>query len=107
MRIKIVQTPTRLSVDGVPLDRFQRGHQYEVGTSLGALLLAEGWAVPVGDEEPGPLMPFNEIDAFARPPYRGPDSPPNLLREHYPPYLEHRPEVAFDFRRRRKPRTKT
>jgi hypothetical protein len=99
LRIQIVQTPTELSIDGVRLDRFEPGNQYEVGNSLGALMLAEGWAVPVADDAPALVVPFSETDPFA-PEYRDADAPTNLVREHYPPYLDNRPELAFDFRRR-------
>ena len=106
IRIKIIQTVTHLSVDGVRLDRYELGNQYEVGNSLGALLLAEGWAEPVSEQEPALLMPFSEADPFADPPYRYVDAPRNLVREHYPPYLNDRPDVVLDFKRRRKPRIK-
>src|SRR5213594_4440630 len=46
MRIRIIQRPTVLSIDGIRLDRFDLGGLYEVGTSLGSVLLAEGWAAP-------------------------------------------------------------
>jgi CheY-like chemotaxis protein len=35
------------SIDGVQLDRFRAGVVYEVGTPLGNVFLAEGWAEPV------------------------------------------------------------
>ena len=106
MRIQIVQRPSADSIDGIRLDRFEPGFQYEVGNSLGALLLAERWAVPVADDQPGVIVPFSETDPFASPAYRDADAPPNLVRENYPPYLDSRPEVALDFRRRVAPRVK-
>ena len=48
MRIKVIQKPTEDRIDGIALDRFQVGFQYEVGNSIGALLLAEGWDAPPG-----------------------------------------------------------
>ena len=102
MRIRILQKPGSTSIDGVQLDRFEPGLQYEVGTSLACLLLAEGWAEPVGIEEPGLVIPFSAIDAFAS------DvdavTPPNLIREVYPPSLSADRILAGDFERRRRPR---
>jgi hypothetical protein len=103
MRIRIVQRPREQSIDGVRLDRFEPGFQYEVGNTLGALLLAERWAEPVSDDQPGLIVPFSETDPYTAPLF--PDGPANLVRELIPPYLERRPEVAFDFRRRRTPRS--
>ena len=99
MRIRIVQRPRDESIDGVRLDRFEPGYQYEVGNTLGALLLAEGWAEPAADDAP-PVVPFSETDPFAPQAYRDADAPLNLIREQYPPYLDHRPEIAFELRRR-------
>ena len=44
MRIKVIHVPTSNCIDGIQLDRFRPGFQYEVGNTLGALFLAEGWA---------------------------------------------------------------
>jgi hypothetical protein len=44
------------------LDQFQLGHQYEVGTTLGMLFLAEGWAAPVVNEKPALLLPLDEME---------------------------------------------
>jgi hypothetical protein len=60
LRIRLIQKPDRLSVDGMRLDRFQLGSVYEVGTSLGAFLLCEGWAEPAGDEARA-LMPATKV----------------------------------------------
>jgi hypothetical protein len=95
MRIKIVQTPTRCDVDGIRLDVFQPGVQYEMGNSLGALFLAEGWGVPVASDEPAMLIPVGEITA---------DRPTNLVREIYPSYFDVAPALAAD--RRRRPRAR-
>jgi hypothetical protein len=40
------------SIDGIRLDRFQPGAVYEVGSTLGAYLLAVGAAEPVEDDTP-------------------------------------------------------
>jgi hypothetical protein len=38
-------------VDGIRLDVFVPGCSYEIGNSLGALFLAEGWAEPVDTQD--------------------------------------------------------
>src|SRR4051794_1883495 len=78
MRLRIVRTPTESRIDGMRLDRFHVGAQYEIGTALGAVFLAEGWAVPVPDDAPAPAPRGVE--------YQPPASPPNLFRESYPAY---------------------
>ena len=37
MRLRIVRTPTESRIDGIRLDRFHVGTQYEVGTALGGV----------------------------------------------------------------------
>lgn len=56
MRIRITRAPHGL-VDGIDLNRFVRGLTYDVGTALGSLLLAEGWAEPVEESETGQPEP--------------------------------------------------
>jgi hypothetical protein len=51
LRIKIVRRPTETGVDGISFDRFELGHHYEVGSLLGALMLAERWAEPAEDDD--------------------------------------------------------
>jgi hypothetical protein len=96
MRIKVVQIPTLSEVDGVRLDVFRPGIQYEMGNSLGALFLAEGWAVPVDSTESAMLIPISEFVAD-----RETAEPQNLVREVWPPYYDG-PALAAD--RRRRPR---
>ena len=79
MRLRIVRTPTESRIDGIRLDRFHVGTQYEVGTALGGVFLAEGWAVPVPDDAPEPEARAVE--------YHPPDNPPNLIRESDPPWF--------------------
>ena len=50
MRIKVVAQPTQHSIDGIDLDRFHVGVEYEVGNTTGSFFLAQGWAVPAPDE---------------------------------------------------------
>jgi CheY-like chemotaxis protein len=42
----------RGSVDGINLSKFLQGLTYDVGTTLGNYLLAQGWATPVAAEAP-------------------------------------------------------
>lgn len=107
MRIRIVQSPPETSIDGIRLDRFELGGQYEVGNNLGALFLAEGWATPVELDEPPLPVPFSETDPFDprrlyHPPGAKPD-PTNLVRDTYPPHVN-RNDKAAEFKRRRRKR---
>jgi hypothetical protein len=54
LRIKIVQKPKAICIDGLQLDQFVVGGEYEVSWRFGALMLMEGWAEPVtiDPEEP-------------------------------------------------------
>ena len=100
MRIRIVQTPPVSCIDGVRLDVFLCGQQYEVGNLLGAVMLAEGWAEPVPSDAPGPFVPLDEFAADQV--ERARDEPPNLKREFFPPYYEGPTAIALE--RRRRPR---
>ncbi len=86
MRIKVLHKPPTPSIDGIRLDVFHVGFCYEVGPTLAALFLAEGWAEPI--TEPRALaMPLDElvVDALTHP---SRPTPPNLQRETYPPLLD-------------------
>lgn len=87
MRIRIVQFPTISDVDGVELDGFTVGGEYEVGNSVGALLLAEGWAVPVALDAPKAPEAFGADDPFGTTTIDRSD-PPNLVKEQHPPFLD-------------------
>ena len=104
LRIEVVQRPPVSSIDGIRLDRFEPGNQYEVGNSIGAVFLAEGWAIPVPLDSPvDPVgkVPFDANDPYdPRPPYS--DDPSNLKRESDPPYLNR--DVAADSKRRKRRR---
>ena len=101
MRIKVVRRPTISHVDGVNLEHFAVGERYEVGVTLGALLLAEGWAVPCGDPVAA-IVPFSDADPFVTRVSDG-QTPPNLIRETYPPSADGI-TLAGEFERRRRPR---
>ena len=60
MRVRIVRLPPISSIDGVRLDVFVVGEEYSVGNAIAALMLAEGWAVPVPLDAPRPVEPFAE-----------------------------------------------
>jgi hypothetical protein len=104
MRIRIIQLPSESCIEPDELTRFEPGGEYDVGTTTACVALAEGWAEPVSLEEPAPIVPFSETDPFAPQPYRDADAPQNLIREHYPPYLDESRQIAADFERRRRPR---
>ena len=94
MRIKIVRTPTQTTVDGIRLDGFHPGSSYEVGTTVAALFLAEGWAVPAEEDQPALPMSMAELESEMI-------EPPNLTRESFPPDYAGRFSVAADQPRRR------
>ena len=106
IRIRIVQSPTITDVDGIALDSYKVGSEYELGNSLAALFLAEGWAEPVELGVPGPPEPFSEDDPFGTSTLDR-NNPPNLVKEQVPPFLER--DLAHDFghrwRQRRRRRT--
>jgi hypothetical protein len=102
MRIRVVQRPTTRVVDGIDLKHFEPGEKYDVGTGLGTLMLAEGWAEPVDGDEVLPA-PFSDADPYT-PRVIDRNSPPNLIRETYPPYAD-AIATATDFDRRRRRRS--
>src|SRR5262245_29009931 len=79
MRVKILRPPPSSSTDGVRLDFFSVGQEYEVGNTTAAYLLAEGWAEPVPLDAPKPIEPFADGDPFdSRTLYRS--RPSNLIK---------------------------
>ena len=100
MRIRILHRPAVAAVDGIELKHFVPGLTYDVGTSLGTLMLAEGWAAPVENEAP-------EVAAVSGDPFTSrvhdSSSPPNLIRETHPPAADVI-TLAADFERRKRPR---
>ena len=58
MRIRITKDLVGV-LDGIDLSKFVVGAIYQVGTTLGNYLLAEGAATPVLDDEPGLVLPLN------------------------------------------------
>jgi hypothetical protein len=101
MRIRIVQKPSAVSVDGIQLDHFVAGQTYEVGPRLGTLFLAEGWAEPaepaVSDDPVAAVATIQPaVEAVTTP------APANLVREIYPPYYDGPSALAADRRRGRR-----
>ena len=98
MRIRILQIPRLACIDGIRLDQFVDGHQYEVGNTLGALFLCEGWAEPVDDPSPALVIPLREFPVDAPPPR---PTPPNLTRETHPSTADAPRAMALDRRQQR------
>ena len=46
MRIRLIHKLAIASIDGIQLEHFEPGKSYDVGVTVGTLLLAEGWAEP-------------------------------------------------------------
>lgn len=101
MRILVIQRPTMNCIDGMRLDRFMPGHQYEVGASLAALFLAEQWAEPVTGAPPVLAIPLNEYSGDAG------AAPPKPVREIYPPRYGGPAAVAPDRRDRDRSKTRS
>ena len=59
MRVRITQALSG-SIDGIQLRRFVTGLTYDVGTTLGNYLLAEGLAVPVDQNTPALVLPIQD-----------------------------------------------
>ena len=93
MRIRIVQKPDVLYVDGVRLSGFEWGIQYDVNAALGTYMIAQGWADSVidGDAATSPEATADDQN-----------TPVNLKRESFPPYYDSPLGLALD--RRRRPR---
>jgi hypothetical protein len=82
MRIKVIQQPTVACIDGVHLDQFRPGNEYQLGNLLACVFLAEGWAEPIDHPENG---------SHAEP--EVPAIPRNLTREFFPPYYDGSPSA--------------
>jgi hypothetical protein len=60
VRLRITRQPSG-SVDGIRLDDFIVGFVYDIGTTMGSYLLAEGLAEPADDDVTGLVPPLSEI----------------------------------------------
>jgi hypothetical protein len=58
MRIRIVRRPHG-DIDGVDLNRFERGELYDVNASIATYLMVGGYAEPVGDTSPARVVPVD------------------------------------------------
>ena len=65
MRLRITRTITG-SIDGIQLDHFQVGQNYDVGTAVGSYLLAIGVAEPSPEEGPTIVVPSVRWEAKER-----------------------------------------
>jgi len=85
IRIRIVQQPTISDIDGISLDRFELGMEYQAGNIVASLLLPEGWAEPVPLD--APLSPsFTEGEPID--PTRVLARRPDLVRQLHRPRTE-------------------
>jgi hypothetical protein len=80
------------SLDGLKLDRFEPGFLYDVGTTLGSLMLAEGWVEPVLDEQLALLVPLSETSSLIEP------KPPPFYAETVPTQRRRTASVSFRHR---------
>lgn len=46
MKVRITEKPRERELDGIPLDRLERGTVKEVSPSIGSWLIAQGYADP-------------------------------------------------------------
>lgn len=102
MRIRIVQRPPMCVVDGIKLEIYVPGQYYDMGQTLAALFLAEGWGVPAGDDATRSAAPFSDEDPYLTRVSDG-QTPPNLVRE-TPLRSIGSPDAADRIERRRRPR---
>src|SRR5678815_4623879 len=56
MRLRITRQLCE-SIDGIQFSAFRAGYVYEVGTTVGNYLLADGAAEPADDDEPSIVLP--------------------------------------------------
>ena len=56
MRLRITRQLSD-SIDGIQFSAFRPGYVYELGTTVGNYLLADGAAEPVDDDEPSIVLP--------------------------------------------------
>ena|SRR5690242_10880928 len=101
MRSLVIQRPTMNCIDGMRLDRFLPGHQYEVAASLAGRLIAEEWAEPMTGAPPALAVPPSEFSPDADAP------PPKQVREIYPPQYDGPAAVAADRQDRDRSKTRS
>jgi hypothetical protein len=87
-------------LDGIDLSQFHVGREYDLGSTLASVLLAEGWAEPIPLDAPPQPVPFGPEDPFTMRIISRRD-PPALVRDEFPRSAKR--DIAAD-RRRHKPR---
>ena len=97
MRIRIIQKPDIPYIDGVRLEHFEWGMQYDVNSALGVYMIAQGWANPITSDDPVRATPLSELDPDNS---RDLASSANLRRESVPSYYDGLPALTLDRRRR-------
>lgn len=98
LRIRIIQTPSLSSIDGIDLRQYHSGFEYEVGTTIGSLLLLHRWAELVIEGKPAPGVPVVDTEKSTN---RSPN-PPNLRREYSGAPGVHRADTVSRERRARR-----
>jgi hypothetical protein len=74
LRVRITVTPTEHELDGVRVDRFEKGTVHNVSSSIGSWLIAEGYAEPEMRRQPrdedfdfsGPKTPRESVPDHPR-----------------------------------------
>jgi hypothetical protein len=98
LRIRIVRKPPAGYVEeGIDLAKLELNREYEVGSLIGSLLLAERWAEPVDERPQAVPRPRWGFDGTST------TRPLNLIREIVPSYFDCPPVLAEDRRRRPRP----
>jgi hypothetical protein len=86
-------------VDGVDLTQFHVGREYDLGSTLASVFLAEGWAEPIALDAPAPPVPFGPEDPFTMRVISRRE-PPALVRDEFQPSAK--VHSAADSHRRRR-----
>src|SRR5262245_3393625 len=100
IRVRIKRKPPVSQVDGVPLDRFVVGQEYDLGNIIAGLLLAEQWAEPLPLDSGSSSLDGSQLYDIAVP---RPRDPSNLIRERFPPSLDGIAQAADRARREARP----
>jgi hypothetical protein len=97
----MLQRPNALSIDGLRVDGFKPGQQYEVGRTLAELFLTEGWAEPV-EENPAIASPRPSAAGATTTGTTG----VNVTKPSFPPDDIRKAQAADRLGRRNRPGTK-
>jgi hypothetical protein len=58
LRVRIITQPTEVTIDGLRVADFKPGHVYALPVELATLMIVEGWAEPIMNDEAPDLPPF-------------------------------------------------